>query len=131
MADRSRRSITSTTNRARCLSGSHSSTDGGSRKPVSRSIGRKLLMQQPVSEPGANHPTNSTATDRVAVIPSLGDQTLFVGQHPRQVRAAVTLHGFRSMGFGIKLHLVPGLSRFAAAFSHGAVRVQPASRHGT
>src|ERR1700759_4570825 len=37
--------ITSTTNRARCRSGSHSSTDGGSRKPVSRSIGRKLLMR--------------------------------------------------------------------------------------
>ena len=36
----------STTNRARCFSGSHSSTDGGIRKPVSRSTGRKLLMQR-------------------------------------------------------------------------------------
>src|SRR6201987_6116032 len=45
IARKSRPAITSTTNRARCRSGSHSSTDGGSRKPVSRSIGRKLLMR--------------------------------------------------------------------------------------
>src|SRR5208337_389887 len=45
IARKSRPAITSTTNRARCRSGSHSSTDGGIRKPVSRSIGRKLLMR--------------------------------------------------------------------------------------
>ncbi len=32
--------------RARCRSCNHSSTDGGIRKPVSRSISRKLLMRQ-------------------------------------------------------------------------------------
>src|SRR3954467_8971509 len=46
MAPRSRPATTSTTNRARCFSGSHSSTEGGIRKPVSRSIGRKLLMRE-------------------------------------------------------------------------------------
>src|ERR1700675_1630299 len=35
--------MTSTTKRAKCLSGSHSSTDGGRRYPVARSIMRKLL----------------------------------------------------------------------------------------
>src|SRR6202163_3249013 len=34
-------------NRARRRSGSHSSTDGGSKKPVSRSIWRKLLIAEP------------------------------------------------------------------------------------
>ena len=33
-----------TTKRARCFSGSHSSTDGGKRNPVWRSVGRKLLI---------------------------------------------------------------------------------------
>ena len=40
-------SITSTTKRARCRCGSHSSTDGGSKNPVSRLIGRKLLIDSP------------------------------------------------------------------------------------
>ncbi len=44
IADKSRPSITSTTNRARCFSGNHSSTDGGNKKPVCRSIVRKLLI---------------------------------------------------------------------------------------
>src|SRR5512139_2579829 len=44
MARRSIPSITSTTNRARCFSGSHSSTDGGRRNPVWRSIVRKLFI---------------------------------------------------------------------------------------
>src|SRR3954463_9695131 len=44
IVERSRPSITSTTNGARCVFGSHSSTDGGNRNPVSRSIGRKLLI---------------------------------------------------------------------------------------
>src|SRR5580704_12124499 len=30
--------------RARCFSGSHSSTEGGNKNPVCRSIGRKLLI---------------------------------------------------------------------------------------
>ena len=42
----SRPSMTSTTKRARCFSGSHSSTDGGRRNPVWRSIVRKLLIGQ-------------------------------------------------------------------------------------
>src|SRR5262249_18349431 len=41
--------MTSTTKRAKCLSGSHSSTDGGKRYPVSRSIVRKLLKGVPPS----------------------------------------------------------------------------------
>src|SRR5690349_19657533 len=45
-ARRSRLAITSTTKRARCFSGSQSSTDGGIRKPVSRSTGRKFFMQE-------------------------------------------------------------------------------------
>src|SRR5271166_1439718 len=44
IARRSSPSITSTTKRAKCLSGSHSSTDGGNKKPVCRSIVRKLLI---------------------------------------------------------------------------------------
>src|SRR3954468_3533754 len=50
IAPRSSPAITSTTNRARCFSGSHSSTEGGIRKPVSRSIGRKLLMREKSGE---------------------------------------------------------------------------------
>ena len=46
IARRSSPSITSTTKRARCFSGSHSSTDGGNRNPVCRSIVRKLLIRQ-------------------------------------------------------------------------------------
>src|SRR5271166_2129788 len=44
MPPRSSPSITSTTKRAKCLSGSHSSTDGGRRNAVSRSTSRKLLI---------------------------------------------------------------------------------------
>src|ERR1019366_8931170 len=43
-SDRSSPSITSTTKRARCRCGSHSSTDGGSKHPVSRLIARKLFI---------------------------------------------------------------------------------------
>jgi hypothetical protein len=52
IADRSNPSITSTTNRARCCSGSHSSSDGGSRNPVARSNCRKLLIKpaQPANQ---------------------------------------------------------------------------------
>src|SRR5450756_1781362 len=59
-------SITSTTNRARCFSGSHSSTDGGRRNPVWRSIVRKLFI-------GAtfvaieNHRTDSIPNDSYPV----------------------------------------------------------------
>src|SRR5919202_32510 len=45
MQRRSSPSITSATNRARWRCGSHSSTDGGIRKSMSRLIGRKLLMR--------------------------------------------------------------------------------------
>ena len=54
--DRSSPSITSTTKRARCFSGSHSSTDGGSKKPVSRSIVRKLVIGQPRHHGGESTP---------------------------------------------------------------------------
>src|ERR1035437_10078719 len=66
IARRSIPSITSTTNRARCFSGSHSSTDGGRRNPVWRSIVRKLFI-------GAtfvameNHRTDSIPNDSYPV----------------------------------------------------------------
>jgi hypothetical protein len=47
--------LTSTTNRAKCRSGSHSSADGGSRNPVCRSTSRKLLIPHP---PWYTSPTN-------------------------------------------------------------------------
>src|ERR1035437_9590718 len=45
--------MTSTTNRTRCLCGSHSSIDGGRRKRVVRSVGRKLARGK-CPEGGAN-----------------------------------------------------------------------------
>src|SRR5258708_21617900 len=42
--------MTSTIKRAKCLSGSHSSTDGGRRYAVSRSIVRKLSNRIPPSD---------------------------------------------------------------------------------
>ena len=54
-SDRPNPSTTSTTTRAKCRCGSHSSTEGGSKNPVSRLIGRKLLM--------ARHPSGNTAHD--------------------------------------------------------------------
>jgi len=53
IALRSNPSMTSTTNRARCLCGSHSSIDGGRRKRVTRSVGRKLARGK-YPEVGAN-----------------------------------------------------------------------------
>src|SRR3954454_3775718 len=50
IARRPRPAITSTTNRAKCFSGSHSSTEGGIRKPVSRSTGRKFFMREKSGE---------------------------------------------------------------------------------
>src|SRR5258708_26306942 len=58
----------STTNRARCCSGSHSSTDGGRRNPVWRSIVRKLFIgttfaamenHRPDSIPNDSYPVKS------------------------------------------------------------------------
>src|SRR5271165_1639810 len=54
MARKSRPLTTSTTNRAKWRGGSHSSTDGGIKKPVSRSIRRKLLMRRISGDGGAN-----------------------------------------------------------------------------
>ena len=48
IAGRSSPSTTSTTKRAKCDSGSQSSTDGGNKNPVSRSISRKLLIEGPL-----------------------------------------------------------------------------------
>src|SRR5512139_2706236 len=73
MARRSIPSITSTTNRARCFSGSHSSTDGGRRNPVWRSIVRKLFigttfaaMENHCTDSIPNYPVKS---DRLLVEP--------------------------------------------------------------
>src|SRR5450756_534022 len=59
-------SITSTTNRARCFSGSHSSTDGGRRNPVWRSIVRKLFIGTTFAAM-ENHRTDSIPNDSYPV----------------------------------------------------------------
>ena len=59
-------SITSTTNRARCFSGSHSSTDGGRRNPVWRSIVRKLFIGATFAAM-ENHCTDSIPNDSYPV----------------------------------------------------------------
>src|SRR5712671_1987304 len=53
--------MTSTTKRAKCLSGSHSSTDGGRRYPVARSIVRKLLKSA--------HPETKKGRINVSILP--------------------------------------------------------------
>src|SRR5436190_24327624 len=53
--------MTSTTKRAKCLSGSHSSTDGGRRNPVARSIVRKLLTSA--------HPETKKGRINVSILP--------------------------------------------------------------
>src|SRR5208282_2772625 len=63
MPPRSSPSITSTTKRAKCLSGSHSSTDGGRRNAVRRSKSRKLLIA--IKPPfGANQWRDSSENQR-------------------------------------------------------------------
>src|SRR5271154_4050875 len=63
MPPRSSPSITSTTKRAKCLSGSHSSTDGGRRNAVRRSTSRKLLIA--IKPPfGANQWRDSSENQR-------------------------------------------------------------------
>src|ERR1019366_2127862 len=66
IARRSIPSITSTTNRARCFSGSHSSTDGGRRNPVWRSIVRKLFIGATFAAM-ENHRTDSIPNDSYPV----------------------------------------------------------------
>src|SRR5258708_6772494 len=56
----------STTNRARCCSGSHSSTDGGRRNPVWRSIVRKLFIGTTFAAM-ENHRTDSIPNDSYPV----------------------------------------------------------------
>src|SRR5712691_586574 len=53
--------MTSTTKRAKCRSGSHSSTDGGRRYPVARSIVRKLLTSA--------HPETKKGRINVSILP--------------------------------------------------------------
>src|SRR5258708_2448204 len=53
--------MTSTTKRAKCLSGSHSSTDGGRRYAVARSIVRKLLKSA--------HPETKKGRINVSILP--------------------------------------------------------------
>ena len=60
-----------TTNRARCFSGNHSSTDGGNKKPVSRSIERKLAIDRKPSS-RENQLNNSNAFRRVEPVKSDG-----------------------------------------------------------
>src|SRR5208283_2050611 len=63
MPPRSSPSITSTTKRAKCLSGSHSSTEGGRRNAVRRSKSRKLLIA--IKPPlGANQWRDSSENQR-------------------------------------------------------------------
>src|SRR5208283_6122692 len=63
MPPRSSPSITSTTKRAKCLSGSHSSNDGGRRNAVRRSKSRKLLIA--IKPPfGANQWRDSSENQR-------------------------------------------------------------------
>src|ERR1019366_5450099 len=66
IARRSIPSIPSTTNRARCFSGSHSSTDGGRRNPVWRSIVRKLFIGATFAAI-ENHRTDSIPNDSYPV----------------------------------------------------------------
>src|ERR1019366_3472003 len=88
IARRSIPSITSTTNRARCFSGSHSSTDGGRRNPVWRSIVRKLFI-------GAtfvameNHRTDSIPNDSY---PVKSDRLLEAGVSPNIAYRIATLN---------------------------------------
>jgi len=69
-ADRSSPSITSTTNRARCFCGSHSSSDGGSRYAVSRSNGRKLLIRRGALGSRAKRCADAMMPHRVALSPT-------------------------------------------------------------
>ncbi len=59
--------MTSTTNPARCFSGNHPSTDGGNKKPVYRSIERKLLITSRAHD-GRINPTSSIAIGVVAPV---------------------------------------------------------------
>src|ERR1700676_2497398 len=56
--------MTSTTNRARCLCGSHSSIEGGSRKLVMRSVGRKLARRKCPEEDANRRYDSNTAPIR-------------------------------------------------------------------
>src|ERR1019366_9899163 len=81
IARRSIPSITSTTNRARCFSGSHSSTDGGRRNPVWRSIVRKLFIGATFAAM-ENHRTDSIPNDSYPVKSDrLLGQSWFAGDH--------------------------------------------------
>src|ERR1019366_596338 len=66
IARRSIPSITSTTTRARFFSASHSSTDGGRRNPVLRSIVRKLFIGATFAAM-ENHRTDSIPNDSYPV----------------------------------------------------------------
>src|SRR3954468_7603302 len=88
IARRARCAIPSPTNRARCFSGSHSSTDGGIRKPVSRSTGRKLLIQEKsgdrrkrISLPGFyTKSIRGVKSDRLLGGPNRGGGSLLLGE---------------------------------------------------
>src|SRR5208283_728907 len=96
MPPRSSPSITSTTKRAKCLSGSHSSTDGGRRNAVRRSKSRKLLIA--IKPPfGANQWRDSSENQRRWV---KSDRLL--EESPREGRERVPKQPFlgeREIGF--------------------------------
>src|ERR1019366_953375 len=84
IARRSIPSINSTTNRARCFSGSHSSTDGGRRNPVWRSIVRKLFIGATFAAM-ENHRTDSIPNDSYPVKSDrLLDRSVAINGHPHR-----------------------------------------------
>src|SRR5580704_3292484 len=63
--------------RARCFSGSHSSTEGGNKNPVCRSIGRKLLVtrrprhaENQLGDSNASRAAEPVKSDRLLVVNS-------------------------------------------------------------
>src|SRR5208283_465470 len=126
MPPRSSPSITSTTKRAKCLSGSHSSTDGGRRNAVRRSTSRKLLIA--IKPPfGANQWRDSSENQRrwvksdrllgrgSSAFPALAAQALvFEGD---EARAALALQAADDeMAAGQRLEMIGegGVDRRAA-----------------
>src|SRR5271165_4991928 len=101
MPPRSSPSITSTTKRAKCLSGSHSSTDGGRRNAVRRSTSRKLLIA--IKPPfGANQWRDSSENQRRWVKSDrlLDPRYLAVGQYELSEFESLLRHAPQTAGGG-------------------------------
>ena len=143
MPPRSSPSITSTTKRAKCLCGSHSSTDGGRRNAVWRSTSRKLLIASKPSF-GANQWQDFSENQRRWVKSDrLLDPTVKTPLRPgtfdiSPVETGAALGGERSecrdaaavtfdkMGALSKVWLSPRLTRPNNAASVPAARANPA-----